>query len=386
MKSFRVFSYWLVLLLIVEVLLRFLFPLPEIVNFNRSNYQEKALDPGNAQFIRNQDVFWSSYPDTIHQFIHHLNAYGFRDGPWQIEKKTGVKRVLFIGDSFTEGVMANQDETIPATYQKLAGNEVEVMNMGMLGVGWNHYIRLLSDAVPLFLPDEVFILFYANDMPKGEIQELHTPLIPEKLKVWMPHLLQIQREKTNSRSFPLRGMRNTSSFLKAVPSKANPWSFNQEKLKPHVANHVAKEMIAGTFNYYRMNWILKEKKWLKQNVDIHPSLVTLKTFLSNYGVKLNIVFIPSRAQVTNHYYSFEKEMCQVNCPDYVDLTTPEFQLHQNILKNACSQLNVPFYDLTTMVKSYEKQDIHMYWNYDDHFKGVSYQRVAQKLHDWNRVP
>ena len=234
--------------------------------------------------------------------------------------------------------MANQDETIPATYQKLAGDEVEVMNMGMLGVGWNHYIRLLSDAVPLFLPDEVFILFYANDMPKGDIQEINSTLIPEKLKFWTPHLLQIQREKINSRPFPFRGMRNTSSFLKAVPSKANPWSFNQEKLQPHVADHVAKEMMAGTFNYYRMNWILKEEIWLRQDVVIQPSLDKLKTFLSNYGVKLNIVFIPSRAQVTNHYYSFEKDMCQVNCPEYVDLTSPEFQLHQNIFKRGLYEI------------------------------------------------
>ena len=48
------------------------------------------------------------------------------------------------------------------------------------------------------------------------------------------------------------------------------------------------------------------------------------------------------------------------------------------------KLNVPFYDLTSWVKSSEIKNNHMYWNYDDHFKAVSYQRVAQQIYQWSR--
>ncbi len=368
----------------IELVLRYLFPLPEVLNFNRSNYQLKELDPENTAFLRNQNAFWSSRLDTNVDFIHALNEYGFRDDSWKLKKDKNKRRILFIGDSFTEGVMANQSQTIPETFKKLGNSSFEVFNMGMVGVGWNTYIKLLSDAVPLFKPDEVMIFFYANDMPKGNFNSINSNFTPENICFWKPHLLNIHKEYQESRPTPFRFIKGNSGFLKSFPSKANPWTFNESNLSPHVSKRVKEVMKKGQFNYYRINWILKEEKGLKQSVSFLEPLRELHVFLKHYDCTLSIVYIPSRSQISNQYYSFEKECCLVKCPDSLSLMDSIYNTHQQIIKSSCRQLGVPFLDLTSFVRREDSSGDHLYWNFDDHFRGKTYELVGEKVYNWKK--
>ena len=103
MKKKRLF-FWLVYLLVIllfqEVLFRWLFPLPELRDFNRSNYMHPPRGVAEIAPLRYECHTFQSYPDTVYRFAHHLNGYGFRDKEWRVKKKKGKKRIVFIGDSF----------------------------------------------------------------------------------------------------------------------------------------------------------------------------------------------------------------------------------------------------------------------------------------------
>ncbi len=76
------------------------------------------------------------------------------------EKKEGVKRIVFVGDSFTFGEGVGTDENYPAATERLLtqnGMQVEVVNAGMAGVGIDWYYLTLKEKLLALSPDFVVV-------------------------------------------------------------------------------------------------------------------------------------------------------------------------------------------------------------------------------------
>ncbi|MEO5718049.1 MAG: hypothetical protein ABIR29_05695, partial [Chthoniobacterales bacterium] len=91
------------LLVFQEAIVRAVFPLPEVTNFNRVNYAAFAREGASSFLAKRQPAMnasfrWNSKPDHA-SFVSHLNLYGFRDRQWNIAPPRGVERVMFVGDS-----------------------------------------------------------------------------------------------------------------------------------------------------------------------------------------------------------------------------------------------------------------------------------------------
>ena len=102
----RLLIYLSVLLLSQEIILRICFPIPELSNFDRINYMVLDQSEGRPKFLRNQTYYWQSSPDTVHRFVNEMNSHGFRYAEWTIEKDPTRKRLLVVGVSMLEGLMA----------------------------------------------------------------------------------------------------------------------------------------------------------------------------------------------------------------------------------------------------------------------------------------
>ena len=96
-----------------------------------------------------------------------INNYGFRGKDISIEKRSEVVRIMIIGDSFTFGVGAEEDETIPflvEKYLKERGHNVEVINAGFGGYSpLLHYLRTRDEYLE-FRPDIVLYVFDYSDL------------------------------------------------------------------------------------------------------------------------------------------------------------------------------------------------------------------------------
>jgi len=379
----RATIYVIGLAIFQELVFRLCFPIPEVTNFNRILYQEMALTPEGTSFIRGGQLSWQSSPDTDAVFVHELNEYGFRDHSWKVEKQQGQKRVFVLGDSFVEGAMAEQNQTIPYAFSEAAGPDWEVFNCGMIGIGFNAYLRFLIDAVPIFKPDEVVLVLFANDMPLREEAISSNPLTPEYSSFFQPRLLAIQQEYDQGRTVPFRWQWGTASLLHPVPAASNPWTLNGPQLQQHVTPEIAEAMKQATFNYFRTNWILKEEQSLKQPKDLTKKLAFIRDYLKQHGTNLTVFYLPSRSQVTNYYYQFEQSYCLVNCPDKLDLTGPAYQIHRQSIAANCRSLQIPFSDLTPVILQQEANGNHLYWNYDDHMTGTSYLKLGKVVqNEW----
>lgn len=177
------------------------FPLPEIRNFNRINYQIlDTIGEGGPSYLRNISMIWGSSLDTATRFSHEFNTYGFRDKEWKEKKKNGKKRIFFVGDSFVEGMMSTPEQRITESFAEaaLANDEAyDIFNCGMMGIGLNEYIKFIADAVPVFKPDELFLVLYANDIPFQREYQPSTILEPEYYNRFRPRLLEILEAKKN---------------------------------------------------------------------------------------------------------------------------------------------------------------------------------------------
>lgn len=385
-KLFAFLIYVIGTFILLEFVLRICFPIPEYNNFNRINYQ--ILDRVDDQngYLRNIEMVWKSTLDTNHNFVHQLNTYGYRDPlEWKSKKDKNKKRFFFVGDSFVEGMMSTADQTIPATFHTMAesdGKSIEVFNCGMMGIGLNEYIKFIKDAVPIYQPDELILVLYSNDLPFNREYIPQERMIPQENPWFESRLLKVIKQIRKEDPIPFAFNPEKRPFYKAVPDIGNPWTTLEASLKHEVTPEIADAMKKGDFNYFRTNWILEEERFLKSPINIYNRLQFIRDYLRQYNTDLSIFYVPSRSQVSNYYYQFEKQACQTKCPESIDLTGVNYQQHAAVIAENCRQLGVRFKDLTQLIKEKESIGHHLYWNYDDHMKGRGYELLGKSIYDF----
>src|SRR5271157_2706886 len=122
-----------------EILFRGLFPLPEVLGFNRIHYQmltfgNPNLSAGFKRGLVYDRLLLESQPDGFSE-IHDLNLYGFRGQDFAIDPPGDCRRILVIGDSVVEGHGAPESSTIAAELARLTagdGSPAEVINLGVI--------------------------------------------------------------------------------------------------------------------------------------------------------------------------------------------------------------------------------------------------------------
>lgn len=381
---FRWLLYLGLVFLFQEVVLRICFPVPEIRNLDRSAY----ISPENSEhpFTRNTTRYWQSQPDTNAIFDHEMNQYGFRDHEWTIAKPEGKKRILFIGDSFVEGVMASQDETIPIGFQQALGSEtVDVMNGGILGKGLNAYMQAFSDLIPIYKPDVVFLCLYANDMGKVKPVVPQFYLEPGFFPWYEPRFYTVVQEAQMRGPLNPVWSNRREGYLPELDKESNPWRLNEAELAPHVSPRLASHMKAGTFNPFTKDGLAQLEHWLSLTPKLGEALPFFNYICQQNQAQPVVVYLPNRHQVSKAYLSYELETCRVNCPADMDLTKEEYQQHQQVIAQQCEQFGLTFLDMTSWVRDEEAKGRRLFWNYDEHMKGFAYLELGRAIaNDWNQ--
>ncbi len=383
----RQLVYWalLIALLLVfqEVVVRAVFPLPEVTNFNRVNYAAFARE-GAASFLAkrqpamNAAFLWKSEPDHT-SFVSHLNLYGFRDRQWKVAPSRGTERVMFVGDSFTEGFMAADDETIARGYERAAGKSAQTMNCGIGGNGIPEYVALIHDAVPLFRPRRLLVVLYANDLP------VTGPIVPratfqaQRSNPWTPRLLHILARTARHEPVARRWHSPPVLFVPVVPDPLNPWS-NPPPEFARVDPALAEAMRKGDFNPFVVDVLNKAATALRKPIEMSDTLRQLQNFARGHGSELRLVYLPFSTQVSDRYIPFQQKYATHH--GVASLRGPEFQVHQESLHKSCAKLSIPFLDLTPLLRRAEENGEHLYWDFDEHLRGATYMRVGATISRW----
>lgn len=376
-----------ILLLAQEAALRALFPLPELVGLDRIDYSIVQVSPGMsaAGGLANRSFTWSSAPDDARS-RHLLNGYGFRDDDWPLRAPGGVDRVLFVGDSMVEGMLADAEQAIPQRFQALAGERglrVESLNGGIATAGLPEYLRFIRDAVPWLRPTRVVLVIYANDLPAASIDPdpLAAPSSLERASAWTPRLLEVVMRIGSERPLPVRWRGDPFPFFSAVPHPANPWSnpeFDRSR-GPFVEDDIETAMKQGSFNPFVVDEHSIHARRLSVAVDLTSPLGSLSRFLAGYDADLMVVYLPTRSQVSDAYLEYQVRFARAKF--VTSLMGETYQQHARGLGADCAALDISFLDLTSTLRQAEMQGRRLYWDHDEHMRPDGYERVARTILD-----
>lgn len=99
-----------------------------------------------------------------------INEHGFRDRERTVAKPPGTYRIAVIGDSFSEAMQVELDDTYWSILERelnqrgaVPGKRVEVLNFGVSGYGTAQQLAMLRHYVGPYDPDMVLLQFLASN-------------------------------------------------------------------------------------------------------------------------------------------------------------------------------------------------------------------------------
>jgi hypothetical protein len=145
-------------LLILEIGMRVVWGNPSPFLYPQVKHQ--AVRPYGYKLVANQSGTY-----TLDKPVRS-NAQGFRGGPWVTPRDTTVPRVMIIGDSFTFGNNAAEEDTYAAVLGQLLEKKigrVEVLNAGVGGWNIDNEAEFFVSEGVGYRADVVVLGFFHND-------------------------------------------------------------------------------------------------------------------------------------------------------------------------------------------------------------------------------
>jgi lysophospholipase L1-like esterase len=378
-----------------EVAYRAIFPLPEVIGFNRIHYQLLAAEESRARPIQQLGLVYDrlrfeSQPDGFSS-IHRLNLYGFRGSDFPIEPPRGQRRILFVGDSVVEGQGAPETATISAVFSRLLavdGTTAEVLNLGVVAASLNELTPLARDAIALLKPSGVVLVLFANDLPAPPYARAFdepAPNFGRQRGLWMPRvldlLLRLVFQQPIYRRWPPHPV---LPFFLPVPDSTNPWTGATDR-PPKLDRALYDAMIAGKVN-----------PWLWQQARVIPAMLShdfadgdgspgghlnrIASLCKAGTIPLVVAYVPFCGVTSPRYASSLVKMGMERSVADAMVTDPIYRRQNQMLARLARDLDIPLIDTTEALIQAEAAGIPQYWSFDTHPCRAGYATIAAQIH------
>jgi hypothetical protein len=151
---------------VLEALLRTFLPQPDYGTLRK---QGRCYQSDKNLYVTHKPNTACENSAAEYSVSMHINNGGFRTAkPVSTNKPNGIKRILFIGDSYTFGHGVQDQESYPSQLTTLLNTQkerVEVLNAGVPGVGLDWYYMYLKEKAFAWNPDLIVVgIFLGNDL------------------------------------------------------------------------------------------------------------------------------------------------------------------------------------------------------------------------------
>jgi lysophospholipase L1-like esterase len=105
--------------------------------------------------------------------LNKINAGGFRDNEYPVQKDPSRKRVVFLGDSVVYGYGVKLEDTLPKQLEgvfKRNDRPIDVLNFGVSGYDSEQEIELLKEKGLKYKPDVVVVGYTLNDVRYASLE------------------------------------------------------------------------------------------------------------------------------------------------------------------------------------------------------------------------
>lgn len=365
-----------------ESVFRFFFPLPDVEQFNRTEYclQELQGEPGFQHGVANTRWRDINEPDG-YEFEGNLNLYGFRGQQFRVAKRSDVARVLFVGDSFVEGLGAAEQQSISADFQQqLAhGTPVEAINLGVSGAGIPDVTSLARDSVRLLRPNWMFLVVCCNDLPGKNL--VADPRSFQPTNFLAPRLWQLISRVQRSEVIPFRYCTSKPIvFFKELSTEPAIVGTAGMSVSASCDPEIVAAMRRGTCNPFLLQYrellreMLQFDQWSEQGSPILP-LAAVAQDCRAHGCGMTLVYIPSHLAVHERYQLAHDRIHRADPRLDRDWRGPRYRQQQVHLAELASLLQIPFIDTTDAFIQADQQTPH-FWALDGHCNARGYALIA----------
>ena len=99
----------------------------------------------------------------VGKVLYTFNASGFRDVDHAVEKPPGIKRIVVLGDSVTNGYGVEWERVFSHILQSQLGGQIEIINIAAGGLNTPQEVHLFEQEGLAYNPDLVILNFILND-------------------------------------------------------------------------------------------------------------------------------------------------------------------------------------------------------------------------------
>ncbi|NJK37316.1 MAG: hypothetical protein HC835_10615 [Oscillatoriales cyanobacterium RM2_1_1] len=299
-------------------------------------------------------------------FEFKLNSQGFKDVEFTVEKPENTFRILGVGDSFNFGIVPYRYNFLTLLEEKLNQNTkknsqkgVEIINMGIPGLGPKDYLSLLVNEGLKLEPDMVLLSFYVgNDFLDNQLKAQERRWNRSYVMSFLHSILALSTQYEGQVFNP----KNQLKYLDDQPTRTNDSYLNDTKNK---SNMFVKDPADDIFAEYFK--------------DAVSDILKIKDICDHQNIELVVLIIPDEVQVDQKLQAQILEMFDADKPDKLDFQLPNRLLHQTFNQAGIDYID-PLKDFkvaSAQTRLYKPNDTH--WN-------IAGNQLAAELLETNLSP
>lgn len=271
-----------------------------------------------------------------------LNSRGFKDREYPLEKPPESYRIIAIGDSFNFGIVPHQYNYLTVLEEKLnqQNQQIELINMGIPGMGPRDYLSLLLNEGLEFQPDMVLLSFYiGNDFMDNQFKANERRWEISYVVSFLRALIKLQTEYEGLGADP------NMIYIDDAPTHRTEFYLNDTRNKSNMfVRNPADDIFKGYFQ------------------DAMDDLLKIKEICDYRNIKLVVVIIPDEVQVDQNLQATIVEMFDPNDPNKLDFRLPNRMLHEAFEENKIEYIDLmdEFIAGSQKNRLYKPNDTH--WN------------------------
>jgi hypothetical protein len=285
-----------------------------------------------------------------------MNGEGFFDDPHPIKKPKGIKRILFLGDSFTAGLGLARPHRFTDVIKERLGSHCDVMNMGLWGYSTDQQLLVLEEKGLSYSPDIVVLAMFMDDLFNNHLFSVNDGLyVKPKFSLAPNDDLELSRIPVmNNRSISALWNLVTNRFYKLLNRLELGDEFNKR----------------GWFSIFDKKYLVNDRYYL--SLHLVGKIVSLA---KNNKAAFLLVVIPWKDQIhKERIYQNDRGYAGIP-PERLDLALP-----QRVVSVFCRHAGIPVLDLLPVFQQQSLSE-KLFFEKDLHWTKAGHRLAAEKILD-----
>ena len=283
-----------------------------------------------------------------------MNSEGFWDIPHKTSKPQGIRRLLFLGDSFTIGWAVPKEERFTDLINRRLSSGHEVINMGMWGYSTDQELLVLEEKGLEYSPDIVIVSMFLDDLFCSNLFSVNDGMYIK------PKFSLLANDALELHNVPVPNNHGRSALLNMILTRLY-------KLRNRLE-------IGAEFD--RLGWISVFDKEYFQKDGYYLSLSLVSEMYERskaHNSNFLLVIIPCKDQMWESQFGAAGAGYAGIPPERLDPYLP-----QKVVTLFCEKMGIPVLDLLPAFK-HRSRDEKLFFEYDLHWTTAGHRLAAEQV-------